>query len=143
MPGLQGSLQEGLRPFGTLGRTPASLTEQGYAFGNRYWQQEDAQEGGDDGRQEDWNTVRASAAVYMTDTLSSELSGISDEIEKLVYKEFWNMVYAEDEEELEAIWQAMTASVRRAGMDSLARFYREAWSRALERAEKYEESGAS
>lgn len=143
VPGLQGSLQEGLRPFGTLGRTPASLTGQGYAFGNRYWQQEDAQEGGDDGRQEDWNTVRASAAVYMTDTLSSELSGISDEIEKLVYKEFWNMVYAEDEEELEAIWQAMTASARRAGMDSLARFYREAWSRALERAEKYEESGAS
>lgn len=190
LPGLQGSLQEGIRPFGVLGRTPASLTEQGYAFSSRYWQREEAQgdsredtqkDGGDsredaqedrgssredtqadsggsqrdvqedsgDSREdtqadsgrirEDWDTVRASTAVYMTDTLPPELSGISDEIEKLVYRSFWNMVYAEDEAEFEEIWQSLAASAQKAGMDRLAGFYEEAWERALERAAGLEE----
>ena len=166
LPGLQGGLQEGIRPFGVLGRTPASLTEQGYAFGSRYWRREDVQEDGEGSREdpqeggggsredtqaggegsredtrenekgsrENWDTIRASTAVYMTDTLPPELKSISDEIEELVYKDFWNMVYAEDEAEFEEIWQALTASARKAGMDSLSGFYEEAWSRALERA---------
>ena len=172
LPGLQGGLQEGIRPFGVLGRTPASLTEQGYAFGSRYWRREDVQEDGEGSREdpqeggggsredtqaggegsredtrenekgsrENWDTIRASTAVYMTDTLPPELKSISDEIEELVYKDFWNMVYAEDEAEFEEIWQALTASARKAGMDSLSGFYEEAWSRALERAAELEEN---
>lgn len=132
-------LQEGIRPFGVLGRTPASLTEQGHAFSSRYWQKETREEGGD-GR-EDWDTVRASTAVYMTDTLPPELIGISDEIEKLVYRDFWNMIYAEDEVEFEEIWQALAASAQTAGMDRIAVFYEEAWSRALERAAELEAGG--
>ncbi len=140
LPGYQGSLEDGTRPFGMLGRTPASLTANGYAFSHLYWQTGNS--GDENGSREDWDTVRASTAVYMTDTLPPELSSVSDKIEKAVYKAFWNMVYAEDEEEFEAIWQSLEKDADEMGMDSLTVFYKEAWNKALERAEKLEEEGS-
>ncbi len=52
------------------------------------------------------------------------------------------MVYAEDEEEFEAIWQSLEKDADEMGMDSLTVFYKEAWNKALERAEKLEEEGS-
>jgi len=137
LPGVQGSLQDGIRPFGVLGRTPASLTAEGYPFSSSYWPVE---EGQDEiaGGQGDWDTVRASVAVYLTDTLPPGLSQISDEIEKLVYKAFWNMIYAKDEEEFQAIWQSLSEEADKLGMERLTAFYRDAWGRALERAAEYQ-----
>ena len=134
LPGYQGSLREGIRPFGVLGRTPASLTEEGYAFSNYYWQEEEGTSEKDGSGQTQWETVRASAAIYLTDTLPSELNRTADEIEKLVYKAFWNMIYAEDEEEFQTLWQALKEEAKRLGMDRLTSFYEKSWERALERA---------
>lgn len=122
--------------LGVLGRTPDSLIGAGYVLENAYrsiagGEQEDA------GNSQDvWDTIRASEAVYMVKTLPPELSGISDEIEGLVYKAFWNMVYAQDEEEFEAFWQKLREEADELGMDRLTLFYEQAWSEALERAEK-------
>lgn len=134
IPGYQGNLQEGIRPFGVLGRTPASLTEEGYAFSSLYWQEEEGTSKKDGNEQTQWETVRASAAIYLTDTLPSELNRVADDIEKLVYKAFWNMIYAEDEEEFQAHWQQLKEEAGRLGMEQVTSFYEKAWKRALERA---------
>lgn len=86
--------------------------------------------------QRDWDTVRASTAVYMVDTLPPELSQISDEVESLVCKAFWQMIYAQDEEEFEAVWQSLKEEADAIGIDSLTAFYEDAWDKAMERADK-------
>ena len=127
--------------FGVLGRTPVSLAEEGYDLGSEY------RTAGTEGQQnaendrKSWETVRASTAVYMVKTLSPELSRISDEIEGLVYKAFWNMVYAQDEEEFEAVWRTLKEEAEKLGMARLTSFYKQAWSEALERAETMENGG--
>lgn len=145
LPGFQGNLQDGVNAFGVLGRTPASLTEGGYAFSNWYWpmentEQENMEKAKTGSRQGDWDTVRASTAVYMVDTLPPELNQISDEVENLICKAFWQMIYAQDEEEFEAVWQSLKEEADAIGIDRLTAFYEKAWDKALERADKLEKS---
>ena len=138
LPGYQGSLQEGIRPFGVLGRTPASLKAEEYTFSSHYWQGEEV-DWADGNGQTEWDTVRGSAAIYLIDPLPSELNRTANEIEKLVYKTFWNMIYAEDEEEFQALWQSLRDESDRLGLDQVTAFYEKAWERALERAAETDE----
>lgn len=129
MVSLYNGPEEELCSFGVLGRTPASLLAQGYDLESRY---RSAESGG----QKKWETVRASTAVYMVETLPPELSAISDEIEGLVYKAFWNMIYARDEAEFQAVWVELKEEAQKLGMGRLTSFYRREWAEALKRAEK-------
>lgn len=136
LSGYQGTLEDGIKPFGELGRTPASLTEGGYSLSCRFWDKIPREYPGSGDM-----TVQANAGVYMVEAVPADLNRTIERIREMTDTVSWEMVYAEDEESFEALWQEMVFQAGELGMRRVEVHYERAWKQALNLAARYVTAG--
>ena len=69
------------------------------------------------------------------DDLQMIISQIGDKVK--TYS--WQMVYAANEEEFNALWEKMVSESNTLGLEQVTKYYTEQWNSALEIAKQYDE----
>ena len=150
-----GAFRDGVYAFNTLGIQAATVMDNGYTIGYRYWPTTlsrnptlMAQEAAEKVRNghlvlEDYlaeggKIAKSTQAVNMIAPADDDLQLIITQIGEIVKKNSWQMVYAKDEAEFEKLWSEMVEQAGGLGLDQVTSYYTEQWSQALETVKKYE-----
>lgn len=148
-----GAFQDAIDPFNALGLQASTVMEDGYTISYRYWPS--SRKASETLVQREINRflgtetiaeyleknnmiAKSTMAVNMIPTASDEMKTKITAIGEVVREVSWKMVYAENEEEFESLWQSMCSRAEELGMDQVEFYYREAWKKALEKVEDYE-----
>lgn len=148
-----GSFADGIDPFNALGLQASTVMEDGHTISYRYWpdsgknnetlvQREINEFLGTDTigeylRKNDM-IAKSTMAVNMIPTASDEMKTKVSAIGEIVRDISWKMVYAQDDQEFEKLWESMRAQAGQLGMDQVETYYRDAWEAAVKKVEDYE-----
>ena len=83
--------------------------------------------------------AHATQAVNMITPADDDLQMIISQIGDKVKTYSWQMVYAANEEEFNAIWEKMVSESNTLGLEQVTNYYTEQWNSALEIAKQYDE----
>lgn len=148
-----GSFADGIDPFNALGLQASTVMEDGHTISYRYWpdsgknnetlvQREINEFLGTDTigeylRKNDM-IAKSTMAVNMIPTAPDEMKTKVSAIGEIVRDISWKMVYAQDDQEFEKLWESMRAQAGQLGMDQVETYYRDAWEAAVKKVEDYE-----
>lgn len=150
---LGGSFQDGTYSFNALGLQASTRMDNGYTIGYRYWPS--SLNANDSLMQKEVNAMlgtdtlaeylyqndmvaKSTIAVNMIPTASDEMEPKIMAIGEVVREYSWQIVYAEDEQEFERLWEIMVQKADALGMKKVESYYKKAWETALEKAVEYE-----
>ena len=148
-----GSFADGIDPFNALGLQASTVMEDGHTISYRYWP--DSGKNNETLVQREINgflgtdtigeylrkndmIAKSTMAVNMIPTASDEMKTKVSAIGEIVRDISWKMVYAQDEQEFEKLWESMRAQAGQLGMDQVETYYRDAWEAAVKKVEDYE-----
>lgn len=152
MPNNEGSFNDGLAPFNSLGLQAAAIRD-GHTMSYRYWDSTNQKNRteldkevfsfyGTDSLKDYLNEndmfAKSTIAVNMISAVPSELGKKISEIGQIVRSISWDMVYAKDEAEFEQLWEGMVEKAKECGMEEVITYYETEWKEALKIAQKYE-----
>ena len=81
--------------------------------------------------------------VNMITPADDDLQMIISQIGDKVKTYSWQMVYANNEEDFEALWTKMVSEAKTLGLDQVTEYFTDQWTSALEIAEKYDAPAAN
>ena len=87
--------------------------------------------------------AHATQAVNMITPADDDLQMIISQIGDKVKTYSWQMVYANNEEDFEALWTKMVSEAKTLGLDQVTEYFTDQWTSALEIAEKYDAPAAN
>ncbi len=90
-------------------------------------------------REED-QIQEGSSAVYMLPPDPMRIQNLTKKIGETVRELSWDMIYAEDREEFEALWKKMQRISRMIGLEEIESYYQTVWAEALLKEEAYGEA---
>lgn len=148
-----GSFQDGVDNLSKLGLEAQTIMEDGYALSYRYWPstlernptllKHEIREmlGGislADYLYANDMVAESTQAVNMVPTPGRELEKSITRIGEVVKSYSWQMVYANDKEEFEKLWDIMVANAKELGLDRVTAYYTREWENALALVKDYE-----
>lgn len=149
-----GAFRDGVYSFNSLGPQAATIMDNGYTMSYRYWpswlrrnptllkQEVNEMLGGVSVLSEYLEPrdmiADSTQAVNMITPASDDMEIVITQIGEIVKKYSWQMVYASDEAEFEALWTTMTEQAKQLGLDQVTEYYTQEWKKALEIVKDYE-----
>ncbi len=148
-----GAFQDGMYAFNTAGLQASVIMDDGYSLGYRYWPTHIARNptlmrlewrevfGGavlQDYVNKGGNVANSTQAVNMITPASDELEMTMSQIGEVVKKYSWQMVYAKDEAEFEALWTKMQTEADGLGMQKVVDYFTGEWQKAIDKVDNYE-----
>ncbi|MDE6924759.1 MAG: extracellular solute-binding protein [Acetatifactor sp.] len=149
-----GAFRDGVYSFNSLGPQAATIMDNGYTMSYRYWpswlrrnptllkQEVNEMLGGVSVLSEYLEPrdmiADSTQAVNMITPASDDMEIVITQIGEIVKKYSWQMVYASDEAEFEALWNTMTEQAKQLGLDQVTEYYTQEWKKALEIVKDYE-----
>lgn len=82
--------------------------------------------------------VKSTQAVKMVTPADDDMTAIMNQIGDVIKTASWQMIFAADESEFEAIWASAQADAQGLGMDQVETWFMAAWAEALSNAEKFQ-----
>ncbi|QOV20248.1 extracellular solute-binding protein [Blautia liquoris] len=148
-----GVYQDGIYPFNAIALQASTVMEDNYTISYRYWpssrkhnmtnlQKEVNEKLNSDTIGEylyDHDMVaKSTMAVNMIPVASNEMKLKIESIGEVVRNLSWEMIYAENEETFEQLWEEMVVNGKELGMDQVEQYYQKEWKDSLNKVEKYE-----
>ncbi len=152
LPGYQGTLEDGTAPFGYMGLTGATRIQGGYPLSYRYWDsfREGRYTSLDRKMQECYGAesveayleeenllVEENPAVYMVRAIPEDMERKRERIKERMEQMAWDMIYAENEETFEKLWDSLVEEAGLLGSGQIEDFYEREWEKALTAAAAY------